>query len=56
MENTTAIKILQEAADIAIKAGCFGLVETTNIIQALTTVKKAVQVPVEKPAELPKSK
>ena len=56
MENTTAIKILQEAANIAIKAGCFGLVETTNIINALATVEKAAQVPVEKPAETPKSK
>jgi hypothetical protein len=56
MENTTAIKILQEAANIAIKAGCFGLVETTNIINALATVEKAVQVPGEKPAETPKSK
>ena len=35
MENTTAIKILQEAANIAIKAGCFGLVEVTNIVKAL---------------------
>ena len=56
MENTTAIKILQEAANIAIKAGCFGLVETTNIINALNTVEKAVQAPVEKAAETPKSK
>jgi hypothetical protein len=56
MENTTAIKILQEAANIAIKAGCFGLVETTNIINALATVEKAAQVPVEKPAETPKFK
>jgi hypothetical protein len=47
MENTTAIKILQEAANIAIKAGCFGLVETTNIINALTTVEKAIIVTTE---------
>lgn len=50
MENTTAIKILQEAANIAIKAGCFGLTETTNIINALSTVEKAIAVP---PAEKP---
>jgi hypothetical protein len=56
MENTTAIKILQEAANIAIKAGCFGLVETTNIINALAAVEKTIQVPGEKAAELPKSK
>lgn len=45
MENTTAIKILQEAANIAIKAGCFGLVETTNIITALATVEKICNKP-----------
>lgn len=49
MENTTAIKILQEAANIAIKAGCFGLVETTNIINALTTVENATKATAEKP-------
>ena len=49
MENATAIKVLQEAANIAIKAGCFGLVETTNIINALATVEKAANTPVEKP-------
>jgi hypothetical protein len=49
MENATAIKILQEAANIAIKAGCFGLVETTNIINALATVEKAANTPGEKP-------
>ena len=54
MENKTAIKIILEAADIAIKAGCFGLVETTNIINALSTVEKAIAAPVEKTAELQK--
>jgi hypothetical protein len=47
MENATAIKILQEAANIAIKAGCFGLVETSNIINALTTLEKATYTPAE---------
>jgi len=54
MENTTAIKILQEAANIAIKAGCFGLVETTNIINALATVENAIGAPAEKVAEMQK--
>jgi hypothetical protein len=49
MENATAIKILQEAANIAIKAGCFGLVETSNIINALTTVENATKATGEKP-------
>lgn len=56
MENATAIKILQEAANIAIKAGCFGLVETTNIINALATVEKAIGAPAEKAAETQKAK
>jgi hypothetical protein len=56
MENATAIKILQEAANIAIKAGCFGLVETTNIINALATVEKAIGAPAEKVAETQKAK
>jgi hypothetical protein len=55
MENATAIKILQEAADIAIKAGCFGLVEASNIINALSTLEKAIQVLGEKSAELQKA-
>lgn len=58
MENSTAIKILQEAANIAIKAGCFGLVETTNIITALATVEKLCNKPdtTTTAADLPKTK
>jgi hypothetical protein len=43
MENATAIKIIQEAANIAIKQGCFGLIETSNIIYALQAIESLVQ-------------
>ena len=35
MNNKTAIQILKEALHIAITKGCFGLVETSNIVKAL---------------------
>jgi hypothetical protein len=35
METNNAIQILKEALHIAISKGCFGLIETTNIVKAL---------------------
>ena len=35
MKTETAIQILKEALNIAIAKGCFGLVETTNIVKAI---------------------
>lgn len=35
MKKDTAIQIINEALNIAIAKGCFGLVEVTNIVKAL---------------------
>jgi hypothetical protein len=35
METKNAIQILKEALNIAISKGCFGLIETTNIVKAI---------------------
>ena len=35
METNNAIQILKEALHIAISKGCFGLIETTNIVKAI---------------------
>lgn len=35
MKTETAIQILKEALNIAIAKGCFGLIETSNIVKAL---------------------
>jgi hypothetical protein len=35
MKTENAIQILKEALNIAISKGCFGLVETTNIVKAI---------------------
>ena len=35
MDNKTAKQIINEALNIAIAKGCFGLVEVTNIVKAL---------------------
>lgn len=35
MKTEQALQILKEALHIAIAKGCFGLVETTNIVKAL---------------------
>jgi hypothetical protein len=35
MKTETAIQILKEALHIAISKGCFGLIETSNIVKAL---------------------
>ena len=34
MKTETALQILKEALHIAISKGCFGLLETTNIVKA----------------------
>jgi hypothetical protein len=35
MKTEQAIQIIKEAIHIAISKGCFGLVETTNIVKSL---------------------
>lgn len=35
MKTEQAIQILKEALNIAIAKGCFGLIETTNIVKAI---------------------
>ena len=35
MNNKTAKQIVNEALNIAISKGCFGLIEVTNIVKAL---------------------
>jgi hypothetical protein len=35
MDNKTAKQIVNEALNMAISKGCFGLVEVTNIVKAL---------------------
>ncbi len=35
MKTENAIQILKEALHIAISKGCYGLVETTNIVKAI---------------------
>lgn len=35
MKTEKALQILKEALNIAIAKGCFGLIETTNIVKAL---------------------
>ena len=35
MDNKTAKQIVNEALNMAISKGCFGLIEVTNIVKAL---------------------
>jgi hypothetical protein len=35
MDNKTAKQIMNEALNMAISKGCFGLIEVTNIVKAL---------------------
>jgi hypothetical protein len=38
MKKDTAIQIINEALNIAIAKGCFGLVEVTNIVKAVKLI------------------
>jgi len=38
MKTETAKQIVNEALNIAISKGCFGLVEVTNIVEAIKTI------------------
>jgi hypothetical protein len=38
-------QVVVEALDIAIKKGCFGLVETTNIVNAVNALQLNIQEP-----------
>ena len=35
MDNKTAKQVMNEALNMAISKGCFGLIEVTNIVKAL---------------------
>jgi len=39
MNNKTAKQIVNEALNIAISKGCFGLIEVTNIVKALEVIQ-----------------
>ena len=39
MDNKTAHQIINEALNIAIAKGCFGLVEVTNIVKAVEYIQ-----------------
>ena len=38
MNKNTALQIINEALNIAIAKGCFGLVEVTNIVKAVDLI------------------
>jgi len=38
MKKDTAIQVINEALNIAIAKGCFGLVEVTNIVKAVELI------------------
>ena len=40
MKRETAIQIINEALNIAIAKGCFGLVEVTNIVKAVEFISE----------------
>jgi hypothetical protein len=40
MKKNTAIQIINEALNIAIAKGCFGLVEVTNIVKAVELISE----------------
>ena len=39
MDNKTAHQIINEALNIAIAKGCFGLIEVTNIVKAVEHIQ-----------------
>ncbi len=40
MENKIAKQIINEALDMAIKKGCFNLVEVSNVVKALEKINE----------------
>ena len=44
MDNKTAHQIINEALNIAIAKGCFGLVEVTNIVKAVDHINSQPDV------------
>ena len=40
MKKETAVQIINEALNIAIAKGCFGLVEVTNIVKAVEFISE----------------
>lgn len=44
METKLAKQILNEALNVAIAKGCFGLVEVTNIVKALEKIEQIQEI------------
>jgi hypothetical protein len=53
MKTEQALQILKEALNIAIAKGCFGLVETTNIVKAIDHLHNQPQVEFGEIEEVP---
>jgi hypothetical protein len=56
MKKDTAIQIINEALNIAISKGCFGLVETTNIVKALELINDQPEMNFEEIQEIRETK
>jgi hypothetical protein len=52
MDNKTAKQIVNEALNIAISKGCFGLVEVTNIVEAIKTINAETESSFEELSEI----
>ena len=44
MKKQTAVQIINEALNIAIAKGCFGLVEVTNIVKAVEVITEQPEI------------
>ena len=44
MNKNTALQILNEALNIAIAKGCFGLIEVTNIVKAVELITEQPEI------------
>lgn len=51
MKKETAIQIINEALNIAIAKGCFGLVEVTNIVKAVEFISDQADIQFEQITE-----
>lgn len=55
MKDNEALQVIMEALNVAIKNGCYGLVETKNIVNALGVLTIAItpkEDTLEQPEEL----
>ena len=56
MKNQQALQILKEALNIAIAKGCFGLIETTNIVAAINHFENQPDIEIGEIEKLPAPK